>query len=289
MATYAVGDVQGCYDALARGLDKIQFDQGKDTLLCVGDLVNRGPDSLKVIKLIKSLENQCFTVLGNHDIHLLSMIYGIRKPKKLDTVADILSCSEKQDIADWVRQQPLVIVNNKQNYILCHAGIYPWWTIKQAKAYAKEVETKLQNEKDCVKLLKKVYGNTPNKWDESLQKTARLRFIMNAFTRMRFCGHNGRLNLTESGYNGKVRKNRVPWFDLDNPSTIKHRIIFGHWSALGLLNNGNYLGLDTAYIWGKHLTFAKIPNKPKSLKPVKEKNLTIVPNLQQLNVIKNHA
>ena len=279
MSTYAVGDIQGCYDVLARGLDKLKFDQAKDTLLCVGDLVNRGPDSLKVINLLKSLENKCVTVLGNHDIHLISMIYGIRTPKNLDTVDDILSCSNKQDIADWLRHKPLMVVDKKQRFVLAHAGIYPWWTLKQAQEQANEVESILKSEKACISLLKKVYGNSPNQWDNSLTKTARHRFIMNAFTRMRFCGSSKRLNLNESGYSGKVRKNRIPWFNINNPSLNEYRIIFGHWSALGLLNNANHLGLDTGCVWGRHMTFAKIPKKSASLKPIKKSSLIVVPNL----------
>lgn len=279
MATFAVGDIQGCYDVFARGLDRINFDQSKDTLLCVGDLVNRGPDSLKVIKLVKSLKKQCVTVLGNHDIHLLSMIYGIRKPRHLDTVQDVLSCSNKQDIADWLRQQPLMVVNKKQRYVLCHAGIYPWWSRKESQKYAREIESVLQKKDECVELLKTVYGDSPNKWDPDLRGIARQRFIMNAFTRMRFCGVNGRLNLTESGYSGKVRKNRVPWFNIDNPDFKNYRIIFGHWSALGLYNTANHLGLDTGCVWGRHMTFAKIPKYANMLEPIKKSKLSIVPNL----------
>ncbi|MCL4148733.1 UNVERIFIED_CONTAM: hypothetical protein GTU68_023337 [Idotea baltica] len=279
MSTYAVGDIQGCYDVLSRGLERINFDHSKDVLLCVGDLVNRGPDSLKVVNLLKSLNNQCVTVLGNHDIHLLSMIYGIRTPKYLDSVDDILGCSQKQDIADWFRQKPLMVVNEEQRFVMSHAGIYPWWTLKQASKRAKEVEALLKDETSCIKLLKKVYGNTPNMWDKNLRKTARYRFIMNAFTRMRFCGSGGRLNLDESGYSGKIRKNRIPWFKVENTTLADYRVIFGHWSALGFLNTGNHLGLDTGCVWGRHMTFAKIPKKPNTLKPIKKANLTIVPNL----------
>ena len=279
MANYAVGDIQGCYDALSRGLDQINFDQSVDTLICVGDLVNRGPDNLKVVNLLKSLNNQCLTVLGNHDIHLLSMIYGIRVPKHLDTVDDILSCSNKQDISDWLRQQPLMLVNEQHKFIVSHAGIYPWWSLKQASNRAREVEAIIKDEKKCIKLLKKVYGNTPNKWDKNLRKTARYRFIMNAFTRMRFCGASGRLNLTENGYSGKIRKNRLPWFAIKNQKIKDYRLIFGHWSALGLLNTKNYLCLDTGCVWGRHMTFAKLPTDPEILKPIDKSNLFIVPNI----------
>lgn len=280
MAIYAVGDIQGCYAPLARLLDKVNFDHSNDTLLCVGDLINRGPNSLKVVNLLKSLNKQCVTVLGNHDIHLLSMIYGIRKPKPSDTVSDILRSSDCADIAGWLRHQPLLAISNKHKYAMSHAGIYPWWGLDESLSYAREVETLFRDETSCIKLLKNIYGNTPSKWSSSLKNTRRHRFIINAFTRMRFCSPNGNLNLTESGFIGKSRKNRVPWFEFENKSMVQHRLIFGHWAALGLLNNGQHLGLDTGCVWGRHLTLAKIPRKPDKLKPIKKSNLIIAPNLK---------
>jgi bis(5'-nucleosyl)-tetraphosphatase (symmetrical) len=262
MATYAVGDLQGCYEPLARALDSVNFDQSKDTLLCVGDLVNRGPHSLKVLNFLRSLEKQCISVLGNHDIHLLSMIYGVREPKTNDTFTDVLDAPNLPEICEWLRQQPLMIVDDNRKYIVCHAGIYPWWTLSQAKSYANEVAAVFQTEKKLKKMLRKLYGNTPRKWHDDLQGSVRHRFIINAFTRMRFCTPKGNLNFSESGYRGKVRKNRFPWFLQQDSSFSEYRIVFGHWSALGFLNTGNYLGLDTGYVWGRSLTLAKIPKKP---------------------------
>ncbi len=262
MAYYAVGDIQGCYDPLAKLLEKVNFDTSKDTLLCVGDLINRGPKSLKTLRLLKSLNNQCVTVLGNHDIHFLSMLYGVRTPRPNDTLTKSLQAHDAPEIGDWLRQQPLMVVNRKRRFVLCHAGIYPWWTLQQAQELADEVHNIFKQQKKCIKLLKKIYNNKPSKWDDNLAKVQRQRFIINAFTRMRFCSPKGHLNLTESGYSGKSRKNRLPWFQYTNQSLKDYRVIFGHWSALGLMNTPHHLALDTGCVWGREMTMAKIPKSP---------------------------
>ncbi|RBP53755.1 symmetrical bis(5'-nucleosyl)-tetraphosphatase [Arenicella xantha] len=259
MAYYAVGDIQGCYDPLARLLEQVNFDPSIDTLWCVGDMVNRGPKSLKTIRLLKSLEKQCVTVLGNHDIHLLAMLYGVREPRPGDTLKKILNAPDASEIADWLRNRPLLAVDPKRKLVMSHAGIYPWWTLEQAQERALDVEKVFQKEYKCIKLLHQIYSNTPSRWSDDLGKVQRRRFTINSFTRMRFCSPKGHLNLVESGFSGKRRKNRLPWFEYDNPSLIDYRVIFGHWSALGLLNTGDFLGLDTGCVWGKDLTMAKIP------------------------------
>jgi len=274
MAYYAVGDIQGCYDPLVRLLDQVNFDQSKDTLLCVGDLVNRGPKSLKVLRFLKSLENQCITVLGNHDIHLLAMLYGIRKPRNSDTLDKILSAPDSQELADWLRSKPLFVVNEKRKFVMAHAGVYPWWSMADAIKNANKVEKKLRDEKSCIQLLKKIYSNNPTKWSDDLTKVQKSRFTINAFTRMRFCSPKKHLNFSESGYQGKSRKNRLPWFEFTNNDFINYRIIFGHWSALGLLNTKQHLALDTGCVWGKQMTLAKIPKNPnKKVKIFTEPNL----------------
>lgn len=277
MANYIVGDIQGCYDPLMRLLDRVNFDQTKDTLYCVGDLVNRGPDSLRVLRFLKSLENQCVTVLGNHDIHLLSMVYGFRTPRPNDTIQQVIDSPDIAEICHWLRSKPLVLVDKKLKLVLCHAGIYPWWSLNEAQAYAQEVQNVFSNEKHCIKLLKKIYSNSPKRWSNDLKSTSRLRFIINAFTRMRFCSPSGNLNLTESGFAGKRRKNRIPWFDVDNASVRGYRVAFGHWSALGLMNTPNFLCLDTGCVWGRHMTLAKLPKKPKKLRKLKSKKLIYEP------------
>lgn len=262
MAYYAVGDIQGCYDPLSKLLERVNFDQSKDTLLCVGDLVNRGPKSLKTLRLLKSLENQCVSVLGNHDIHLLALFYGVRSPRPLDSLSKILDAPDAAELTDWLRQKPLLVVNEPRKFALCHAGIYPWWSLDQAREQAKDVEKIFRSETKCIKLLKRIYSNQPSKWSKGLGKIQQRRFTINAFTRMRFCSPKGHLNLTESGFKGKGRKNRIPWFEIENPSLRDYRVIFGHWSALGLLNTSTHLGLDTGCVWGRELTMAKIPKRP---------------------------
>jgi len=273
MAYYAVGDIQGCYDPLMRLLDQVKFDQNNDTLFCVGDLVNRGPKSLKVLRFLKSLDKQCVTVLGNHDIHLLAMLYGIREPRSRDTLFKIIDAPDASEISDWLRSKPLIVVNNKRKFTMSHAGIYPWWSLKQAIKNAKYVEKQLQDEKKCIRLLSKIYSNSPTKWSSDLGHTQRTRFTINAFTRMRFCSPKGHLNFSESGFNGKTRENRVPWFEFNNEGLSDYRVIFGHWSALGLLNTRHFLALDTGCVWGNHLTLAKIPKNPdKKIKLFTEPN-----------------
>jgi len=277
MALYAVGDIQGCYTPLVRLLDQVNFDQNKDTLVCVGDLVNRGPDSLKVLRLLISLGDQCKSVLGNHDIHLLSMIYGVRSPRSSDTFEQVLKAPDVGELANWLRRRPLMAQSPKRNAILCHAGIYPWWSREQAQNHSNEILDVMSNEKQCVKLLSKIYSDEPLKWQEDLNTTQRQRFIINAFTRMRFCDENGHLNLTESGFAGKKKNNRLPWFEISNPSLENYRIIFGHWSALGLLNTPTHLCLDTGCVWGQHMTLAKIPKSDKK-SPIKSSKLFIAQN-----------
>lgn len=274
MAYYAVGDIQGCYDPLMRLLDQVNFDSDKDTLLCVGDLVNRGPKSLKVLRFLKSLNKQCVTVLGNHDIHLLAMMYGIREPRYRDTLSKIIDAPDSSELADWLRSKPLLVVNKKRKFVMAHAGIYPWWSFEQSIKNARHVEKHFQDEQKCIKLLSKIYSNHPTKWTPDLGKTQRTRFTINAFTRMRFCSPKGHLNFSESGFKGKSRKNRIPWFEFNNDSLNDYRVIFGHWSALGLLNTRQHLALDTGCVWGNHLTLAKIPKNPdKKIKLFTEPNL----------------
>ncbi len=274
MARYAVGDIQGCYDPLARLLDRVNFDPVEDTLVCVGDLVNRGPKSLKVLRFLREMGESCEAVLGNHDIHLMAMIYGIREPKPNDTLAKILASPDLQELGDWLRTRPLLIHNKTDKSLVCHAGIYPWWTRKQAINRAKEVEQIFANETACKELLKKIYSNSPSKWSANHGSTRRARFIINSFTRMRFCSPRGHLNLSESGYKGVGRKNRIPWFDFYNPGTEGYRIVFGHWSALGFLNRPNAVCLDTGYVWGRDMTLVKLPKKATG-KKIRKRNIFI--------------
>lgn len=274
MTSYAIGDIQGCYEPLARLLDKVNFDHSSDTLFCVGDLVNRGPSSLNVLRLLKSLNNQCVTVLGNHDIHLLAMIYGIRKPRPNDTLQCVLDAPDLGEISVWLRSKRLMVQSKKSKTILCHAGIYPWWSRSEASVYSDKIQDVFSDEKKCIRLLERIYSNSPSKWNNQHGEIRQHRFIINAFTRMRFCSPKGHLNLVESAYLGKTRKNRLPWFEVPNPRLDGYRVVFGHWSALGLLNTATHLCLDTGYVWGRHMTMVELPEKPIS-EPINKDYFTI--------------
>ena len=259
MSVYVVGDIQGCYDPLMRILDKADFDDHKDHLYCLGDLVNRGPKSLKTLRFLMKLGDHCNSVLGNHDIHLLAMMYGHRMPRSSDTLNSILKASDAQEISDWLRRRPLVHKLKQRKTILCHAGIYPWWSLKKTFKLANEVEQVFRDEESCQHLLKHIYSNKPLRWSNGLEGIRRQRFIINALTRMRFCSPTGRLNFSDSGYASKITKNRTPWFDYQNPSLDDWRVVFGHWSSAGFVLRGNLLGLDTGCVWGRELTMVKLP------------------------------
>jgi bis(5'-nucleosyl)-tetraphosphatase (symmetrical) len=196
------------------------------------------------------------------------MMYGVRDPRQHDTLNKVIEAHDAQEIAEWLRFKPLLHVNSERHYIMCHAGLYPWWSLKDALANAQDVEAIFQDKDKCVRLLGSIYSNKPSKWTSSLSKLEKRVFTINAFTRMRFCSPTGHLNLQESGFKGKVDIDTVPWFDFPNRSVKDYRIIFGHWSALGLLNRKQHLCLDTGYVWGREMTMARIPkqaNKPVTL------------------------
>ena len=261
MALYAVGDIQGCYAQLNKLLDKVSFDTSKDTLMCVGDVINRGPKSLKTLRFLMNLGDNCELVLGNHDIHFLAMHYGIRSHKPSDTLLPLLESSDADELATWLRRKPLLKVDEDRKLIFCHAGIYPWWDLTTVKALANEVESVLYKRKSAIKLLNKIYSNEPTKWSAGLGTIPRLRFTINALTRMRFVSPKGHLNLVESGFSGRTRKNRLPWFDIHNPGREGYKVVFGHWSALGFVERPDILALDTGCVWGRELTMVKLPDE----------------------------
>lgn len=261
MPIYAVGDIQGCYEPLAKLLDKVNFDPEKDMLYCVGDLVNRGPDCLKTLRLLKSLKKSCKTVLGNHDLHLLSVYHGISETRRGDTLSKILEADDCEKLIKWLKKQPLLQVNEKHKFVVAHAGIYPLWSLAEAKQYANEVHEHIQDDSKIVKLLEKMYGNTPELWKDSLGKWKRLRFIINCFTRMRYCHKKGKLNLTEKGTPPCKHKKVQPWYELLQSDMEGYKIVFGHWSSLGFLNTQEFLSLDTGCVWGGPLTLARLDSK----------------------------
>jgi len=261
MAIYAIGDLQGCYEDLTNLLEKINFDQHTDKLWLVGDLVNRGPDSLATLRFVKNLGNAAQTVLGNHDLHLLAMYHGLKKNKD-SSIQQILDAPDCEELMNWLRSQPLLFHDKQNHFTMVHAGLYPLWNLQQAQQYAAELESVLSGD-DYLDFLNNMYGDKPNLWKETLTGWDRLRFICNTFTRMRYCKLNGKLNFSENGVPGSTKNNLVPWFELNNHKDEK--IVFGHWSTLGYFQEKNELSLppniyalDTGCVWGGKLTALKI-------------------------------
>jgi bis(5'-nucleosyl)-tetraphosphatase (symmetrical) len=258
MAIYAVGDVQGCYNELMRLLEEIHFDAAADRLWLVGDLVNRGPDSLKVLRLIKSLGESAITVLGNHDLHLLAVSVDAAAQSRSDTLDEVLNAPDRDELLHWLRHQRLLHVQD--NYVLVHAGLLPQWNVAQAGSLAREVEAALQGEEYAISL-KRMYGNTPHNWDDGLAGFKRLRVILNAFTRMRICTKNGRMEFKYKGEVQNIPASYMPWFDIPRRASRDATVIFGHWSALGLLHRKNLIALDTGCLWGGPMSAMRLEDR----------------------------
>jgi len=261
MATYAIGDIQGCYDPLRHLLDEIRFDPGRDTLWLTGDLVNRGPKSLKTLRFVRGLGDAAVSVLGNHDLHLLALAnetldFGSR----FETLENILQAPDRDDLIHWLRHRPLAHYDRDLDTLLVHAGTHPKWTIRKTLDRAAEVESALQSKK-YASVLEKMYGNTPKKWSADLKGYRRLRFIINTFTRMRMMTGHMSLNFTHSGSPWNARKDLQPWFHFDAPASDDTRIVFGHWSALGLLVLPRLISLDTGCVWGRQLTAVRLDKR----------------------------
>lgn len=257
MATYAVGDVQGCYAELCQLLEAVEFSS-TDTLWLAGDLVNRGPESLAVLRLVRSLGSRAITVLGNHDLHLLAIYFGGHKAHRGDTFDALLAAPDMPEIAQWYLQQPLLVVEPTLGFAMAHAGIPPIWTLTEAQTLAQEVQDHLQND-DYVGYFRELYGNEPNCWQDDLRGMDRLRLITNYFTRMRLIRPDGQLDFKHKGVLQNLPKGYKPWFDYAGlgiaPPDASMQIIFGHWAALeGVTDNPQALALDTGCVWGRTLT-----------------------------------
>lgn len=259
MATYIVGDIQGCFDELQRLLEKVSFSAKKDQLWLAGDLVARGPKSLETLRFVKSLGASAIVVLGNHDLHLLAVAHGIKKVKDKDRTAPIFTAPDKEELLTWLAQQPLMAEHDE--FVMCHAGISPQWNLKTARKCAREVERIIQSE-ELPWLLKNMYGNQPDSWDDSLQGLDRYRYIINAFTRMRFCFPNGRLDMDCKLPPQQVSGNElIPWFDVPKRIHLNKAVLFGHWAALQGYMNNEVIGLDTGCVWGGSLTMIRWEDK----------------------------
>jgi bis(5'-nucleosyl)-tetraphosphatase (symmetrical) len=253
MARYAIGDVQGCCDELKTLLARCHFSADRDELWFVGDLVNRGPQSLETLRFVRSLGAGATVVLGNHDLHLLALAYASkRKRKEGDTLDEILDAPDRDQLLEWLSGRPLAVYDEPRGDFLVHAGLAPDWTPRAAAKLAREVEAVLRE--DARTLFDAMYGNKPDKWNDSLRGMDRLRFVINAFTRMRFCRADGTMDLKTKGAPGEQPEDLLPWFDLPGRKSADVRVVCGHWSTLGYRRRKDLLALDTGCVWGGALT-----------------------------------
>lgn len=258
MPTYAIGDIQGCFAELQNLLQAIRFDPACDRLWLVGDLVNRGPDSLAVLRWAANLGDAAVTVLGNHDLHLLAVAEGFVAPHRSDTLDDILAAPDRRCLLDWLRRQRLL--HAEGGYVLVHAGLLPQWTPAQAQALAREVEQTLAGE-DYRDFLAHMYGNEPRQWRDNLSGMPRLRTITNAMTRLRFCTPEGAMDFAHKGLPDQPPPGHLPWFDVAGRASADATVIFGHWSALGLYQRPDVVALDTGCLWGGTLTALRLEDR----------------------------
>ncbi len=258
MTWFAIGDLQGCATQLELLIARIDVVAPGAQLVFVGDLVNRGPESLRTLRLLTSLGTRARTVLGNHDLHLLAAAHGVRAPSRSDTLDDILVAPDRDRLLDWLRRQPLALMAN--DHLVVHAGVLPQWTASQVLALSAEVEARLQAD-DWPDFLQTMYGNTPARWDDQLMGADRLRCIVNALTRLRFCTADGTMEFATKEGPGAPPAGYLPWFDVPGRKTADTPIVFGHWSTLGLVTRDKLLGLDTGCVWGGKLSAMRLPDR----------------------------
>jgi len=250
-----IGDIQGCCGALDELLAKAGFSPSRDRLVALGDLVNRGPQSLQVLQRLRALGNAATCLLGNHDLHLLAAAQGVRKLHRSDTLDDILASPEREAWIDWVRQRPLAV--QESGWLCVHAGVPPQWDAGHTLSLADEVQQMLRGP-HLEGFLQGMYGNEPSSWNEGLAGADRWRFVINALTRMRFCDAQGMIDFKTKGDADSAQPGFVPWFEHPQRRTQGTPIAFGHWSTLGLMNRPDLLGLDTGCVWGGALTAVRV-------------------------------
>ena len=259
MATYAIGDIQGCFTSLMALLKRVAFDPAHDRLWLVGDLVNRGPDSLHTLRFVRDLGPAAVTVLGNHDLYLLMVAYGaVRSRAKDDTIQAVLDAPDREALLGWLRTRPLMHVEN--GFAMVHAGLLPSWSVPQARALAREVEGALAGPYHA-DLLHNMWGSEPAAWHPDLRDYARMRVIVNAMTRMRFCTLDGQMNFKVKGEVTKAPKGYVPWFEVPGRKSADTTLVFGHWSALGLRVEPRLLALDSGCLWGRELSAVRLEDR----------------------------
>ena len=259
MALYMIGDIQGCDDALQRLLDAIDFSPSRDTVFLLGDLVNRGPDSLAVLRRLMTFGPAARSVLGNHDLHLLALAHGLTAPRRSDTLSAVLDAPDRSVLLDWLRSQPMAMLENihGRDVLMVHAGVLPSWTATQAVALAREVEDVLRGPQ-LGDFLAQMYGDKPDRWSNELRGATRLRVIVNVLTRLRFCTADDRMEFDTKEGAAAAPPGFVPWFDGPGRKTAGATVAFGHWSTLGWLHRSDLLSLDTGCVWGGCLSAVRL-------------------------------
>ena len=252
---YLIGDLQGCCAPFERLLAAIGFSPSRDRVYVLGDLVNRGPDSLGVLRRLRALEGAATCLLGNHDLHLLAVAHGVRKPHRSDTLDAILDAPDRDAWLDWLRAQRLAV--HEHGWLMVHAGVVPQWDAEQTVSLAREVEAMLGGP-EAHDFLPRMYGNEPEQWDDALQGVDRWRCVVNALTRLRFCRADGTMEFKTKEGAGGAPEGHMPWFEVPGRRTAGTPVAFGHWSTLGLIDREDLLCLDTGCIWGGKLTAARI-------------------------------
>ena len=266
MSLYAIGDIHGCYDSFRRLLDKINFDEKSDSLWLTGDLVGRGSQSLETLRFLEGIKNNLVSVMGNHDLHLLAIYYQvIELDKHSRNLEKILDAPDSDKLISWLKDRPLLHFDNNRNILLVHAGIHPEWTINESIAYANELEALLQGEQSK-NILENMYGNDPTKWSLNLNSYNRYRFFINVFTRMRVLRSDNTLDLKYKGTEPSSEEPFQPWFKSKNHNWKDTTILFGHWSALGLMKKQQFICLDSGCVWGRSLTAINLDSKFKVTK-----------------------
>lgn len=259
---WLVGDIQGCDDALARLLAEIGYSPSRDHLHALGDLVNRGPRSLAVLRRLRALGGSATCLLGNHDLHLLALAHGVRRAHRSDTLHEVLAAPDRAAWLDWLRQRPLA--DQAQGWLLVHAGVPPQWDAAQTLTLAREVEAVLRGA-DLAAFLGLMYGNQPARWSEALHGVERWRFVVNALTRMRFVAADGTLDFQVKEGADAAPPGLLPWFEAPGRRTLGTPVAFGHWSTLGLIDRPDLLALDTGCVWGGSLSAARVDGGRREL------------------------
>jgi len=265
---YAIGDLQGCYQPLQQLLKRLRFSADRDQLLFVGDLVNRGPDSLQVLRHVRSLNGNAHSVLGNHDLHLLAHHFDPERPlRKGDTLQQVLAAKDREPLMQWLLERPLLIHDAQHKDLILHAGLIPQWTVSQAASQAAAAERALRSAPE--EFLSAMYGNKPDRWQDDLEAADKHRFTINVLTRLRYCSADGTINLKLKDEPSRVDPPWLPWFEHEGRRSAGVRVVFGHWSTLGLMRRPGLLALDTGCVWGGALTAVNLddPEAPVVQQP----------------------